>query len=139
MTEIAFFDTNVLVYLFDAGNPAKRKRAREILDRTSKHGNAAISSQVLQEFYVTITRKLAVPVEEETAERAVRDLSVLPVVIPDTSMILDAIARSRQKRMSFWDSLIVEAALASGASLLYSEDLQHGYATGGVKIENPFL
>ena len=125
MTGIAFFDTNVLVYLFDAGAPAKRERAQEILEQKAADGNAVLSTQVLQEFYVTITRKLAVPVDEETAEQAVRDLSVLPVVSPDPSMILGAIARSRRLRLSFWDSLILESAIASGAAILLSEDLQH--------------
>lgn len=139
MTEIVFFDTNILVYLFDSGSPAKQKRAQETLERATQDGNAVISTQVLQELYVTITRKLATPVDEETAEQAVRDLSVLPVVAPDTSMILGAISRSTRTHISFWDSLIIEAALVSGANRLLSEDFQHGYSVNGMKIENPFL
>jgi predicted nucleic acid-binding protein len=139
MSELVFFDTNVLVYLFDAGSPVKQKRAREILQGAVADGTAVLSSQVLQEFYVTVTRKLAPSVEEDTAEQAVRDLGTLPVVTPDTSMILQAIARSKRKRMSFWDSLIIETALASGASILLSEDLQHDAVYDGVTIRNPFL
>jgi len=139
MSGTAFFDTNVLVYLFDAGSPAKQKRAQETLRQSTEDGNAVLSTQVLQEFYVTITRKLAVTVDEDTAEQAVRDLSVLPVVTPDASMILGAIARSKRNHISFWDSLIIESALVSGASILFSEDFQHGSSFEGLKIKNPFL
>lgn len=135
----SFFDTNVLVYLFDSGSPDKQMRAREILQRTAKDGNAVLSTQVLEEFFVTITRKLAVPVDEKTAEQAVRELSILPVVTTDLPMILGAVSRSRRMHISFWDSLIMEAALASGASILLSEDLQHGFTFDGVQIENPFV
>jgi len=139
MSEIAFFDTNVLVYLFDSGTPAKQERARELLRQKAGDGDAVMSTQVLQEFYVTITRKLATPVDEETAEQAVRDLSTLPIVIPDSSMILGAIARSRRMHLSFWDSLILESAMVSGAALLLSEDLQHGSTVNGIRILNPFV
>lgn len=138
MSGIAFFDTNVLVYLFDSGSRTKQKRAREFLEREIKAGHAILSTQILQEFYVAVTRKLADPLDDETAERAVRDLAALPVVSVDTPMIFGAIARSRRERISFWDSLIIEAALASGATRLYSEDLQHGRAIDGLRIENPF-
>ena len=138
MSGIAFFDTNVLVYLFDSGSRTKQKRARELLECEIKAGHAILSTQILQEFYVAVTRKLADPLDDETAERAVRDLAALPVVSVDTPMIFGAIARSRRERISFWDSLIIEAALAGGATRLYSEDLQHGRAIDGLRIENPF-
>lgn len=139
MNEIAFFDTNVLVYLFDSESLTKQKRARELVRQTVADGAAVISSQVLQEFYVTVTRKLAVPLAEEIAEKAVRDLAVLPLVIPDASMILSAIKRSREDRISFWDSLILEAALSSGATILFSEDFQHDSQKNGLTIQNPFV
>ena len=138
MSGISFFDTNVLVYLFDSGSLTKQKRARELLECEIKAGHAILSTQILQEFYVAVTRKLADPLDDETAERAVRDLAALPVVSVDTPMIFGAIARSRRERISFWDSLIIEAALAGGATRLYSEDLQHGRAIDGLRIENPF-
>ncbi len=138
MTGVVFLDTNVLVYLFDADAPSKQKRAREILDKQVRGGQALLSTQVLQEFYVTVTRKLASPLDEKTAEQAVRDLASLPMVQLDSALILAAIARSREDRFSFWDALIIQAALSGGAQRLYSEDMQDGRMIEGLRIENPF-
>ncbi len=140
MTGVAFFDTNVLAYLFDADAPKKKTRAQEIFDKEARAGRALVSTQVLQEFYVTVTRKLAQPLDEDAAEKAVRHLAVLPAVVEvSTGIVLSAVARSRTDRISFWDALIIEAALAGGAERLYSEDLQHGRTMNGMRIENPFL
>lgn len=139
MSTPVFLDTNILVYLFDSGSPVKQKRAREIVDEHARTGRALLSTQVLQEFYVAVTRKLTKTLDEATAERAVHDLAVLPTVRIDIPMILAAVARSRCGHFSLWDALIVEAAIAGGARRLYSEDLQHGRTIEGVLIENPFL
>lgn len=133
-----FFDTNVLVYLYDADAPDKKERARELFEREALAGRLILSTQVLQEFYVTVTRKLAVPVEPKSAEDIVRNLSVFPVVSIDTDRILSAIGISRRYQSSFWDSLIIEAALTGGAERLLSEDLQDGQIIQGLIIENPF-
>ena len=116
MTGVVFLDTNVLVYLFDADAPSKQKRAREILDKQIRGGQALLSTQVLQEFYVTVTRKLASPLDERTAEQAVQDLALLPIVQLDSALILAAIARSREDRFSFWDALIIKSRFAASAS-----------------------
>lgn len=121
-----FFDTNVLVYLFDASAPRKKARAQELLKQAVGEGLALLSTQVLQEFFVAVTRKLSVPLPPEQAARAVRDLAKLPTVQVDAEMILQAIETMRRYRLSFWDSLIVQAALHGGATILYTEDLQHG-------------
>lgn len=133
-----FLDTNVVVYLFDRDAEAKRRRAREVLEVEATAGRLALSTQVLQEFYVTVTRKLAKPLDPGAALEAVKSLMALPTVPVDPALILAAIARSRSDALSFWDSLIIQAALASGASRLYSEDLQHGRIIEGMTIENPF-
>ena len=138
MTGVVFLDTNVLVYLFDADAPSKQKRAREILDKQVRDGQALLSTQVLQEFYVTVTRKLASPLDEQTAEQAVQDLALLPIVQLDSALILAAIARSREDRISFWNALIIQAALSGGAQRLYSEDMQDGRMIEELRIENPF-
>lgn len=135
----AFFDTNVLVYLFDADAPAKQNRARELLDREVRAGRAVLSTQVLQEFYVTVTRKLGHPLTPDVAYRAVADLSALPLVQVDRPMILSAIQRSHRDPLSFWDALIVQAALTAGAEVLHTEDLQHGRILDGLRFDNPFL
>lgn len=138
MTERVFLDTNILVYLFDRDAPAKQRAVREFLTSLPTADAVVISTQVLQEFYVTVTRKLAVPVKPATAAQAVYDLSTWPVVQVDPSLILLAIARSQSERLSFWDALIVEAALAGEAPHLYSEDLQDGRTLDGLTVVNPF-
>lgn len=135
----AFFDTNVLLYLFDLDEPEKKARAQEVFEGEVVAERAAVSTQVLQEFYVNATRKLRRPLSPEIAEARVRDFSTLPLVRVDANLILAAIARSRALQLSFWDALIVEAAHAAGADRLLTEDLQHGQLIEGLRIENPFL
>ena len=135
----SFFDTNVLVYLFDEDEPRKKARAQEIYEREAVAGRAVLSTQVLQEFYVNVTRKLSPPLSYEVAEERVRDLSRLSLVRVEAGMILSAIVRSRERMLSLWDALIVEAALKGGAYRLLTEDLQHGQVIEGLRIENPFL
>ena len=135
----SFFDTNVLVYLFDKDAPEKQARARVLLQNESEAGQVVLSTQVLQEFYVAVTRKLATPLQHAEAEQAVRHFATLPVAQIETSLILNAIQRSYLLRLSFWDALIVSTALRSGAGRLLTEDLQHGRVIEGMRIENPFL
>ena len=132
-----FFDTNILVYLFDAGAPAKQRQARSLLDKHTRAGETLLSTQVLQEFYVAVTRKLATVLEPEVAYEAVKELAVMPTVRVDTPLILSAIQLSRQHQLSFWDALIIRSALEGGASTLYSEDMQHGQTFGALTVENP--
>lgn len=134
-----FFDTNVLIYLFDNNEPEKKARAREVFEREARAGRAVLSTQVLQEFYVNVTRKLTPPLSSEVAEERVRDFSRLSLVRIEAGMILSAIVRSREYMLSFWDALIVESALRGGADRLLTEDLQHGQVIEGLRIENPFL
>jgi predicted nucleic acid-binding protein len=135
---LTFFDTNVLVYLFDQDAQGKRKRARQLFQSEVESGRFVTSTQVLQEFYVAVTRKLAVPLPSVDAEEAVRALAELTIAPIDPPLVLGAIARSRDMQVSFWDALIVEAALSAGASTLLTEDLQSGRQIGSLKIENPF-
>lgn len=135
----SFFDTNLLIYLFDKDEPEKKAGAQEVFEREARAGRAVLSTQVLQEFYVNVTRKLTPPLSSEVAEEKVRDFSKLPLVRVETAMILSAIVRSREYAFSFWDALIVESALKGGADCLLTEDLQHGQVIEGLRIENPFL
>lgn len=133
-----FLDTNVLVYLFDADAPEKQALARATFERLVLEGQVLLSTQVLQELYVTVTRKLAVPLGFDEALEVVRELAQLPMVQVDGPMVLKAIQLSQRYGFSFWDALIVQAALAGGAELLLTEDLQHGQLIAGLRIENPF-
>jgi predicted nucleic acid-binding protein len=135
----SFFDTNVLLYLFDASVPEKKALAQEVFSGEAEAGRAVLSTQTLQEFYVNATRKLAEPLSLEVAAEQVRNFSLLPLVRVDEAMILAAAERNRSMSISFWDALIVEAALKAGADRLLTEDLQHGQRIEGLRVENPFL
>jgi predicted nucleic acid-binding protein len=137
MTEPIFVDTNVWVYAVDAADPAKRERALEAT-APAPGRDLVVSTQVLTEFYAVVTRKLAVPVMVEDAEAMVRQLSVLPVVAVDASLVVSAIAGSREWRISIWDALIIRAAEIAGCPRVLSEDLADGATYGSVVVENPF-
>ena len=134
----SFIDSNVLVYLFDQDAPKKKAIAQQILQTEGSAGNIVISTQVLQEFYVTVTRKLAQPLKAATALDTVDRFAMLPLVAVDAPLILSAIRRSQKDVISFWDSLIIDSALKAGVQRLLSEDLQHGTIVDGMRIENPF-
>jgi predicted nucleic acid-binding protein len=133
-----FFDTNILVYAFDRDSPDRSRRAHELMREHVTSGGLLLSTQVLQEFYVTVTRKLARPLPEETALAALQRLASLPTVQVDSRLVLEAASRSRVLQLSFWDALIIQAAIEGGASHLLSEDLQHGRRIDGLTIQNPF-
>ena len=106
MTEPVFVDTNVWVYAVDAADPDKRARALAAI-APEPGRDLVVSTQVLTEFYAVVTRKLAVPVPAEDAEAMVRQLSLLPVVAVDASLVLSAIAGSGEWQVSIWDALIL--------------------------------
>jgi len=133
-----FLDTNVLVYLFDADSPAKQQRARDVVTELARAKRVVVSSQVLSEFYVTVTRKLAVPLKPASALRAMAAFTAYPVVPIDAALVQRAAAGSQTELLAFWDALILEAAVEGGAGSLYSEDLQAGRAYRGVTVVDPF-
>jgi len=133
-----FFDTNVLVYAFDEGEPEKRKVALGLIEEHLIGGDGTISVQVLREFYSAVRREPQ-PLSDEDATAAVRRLAGFSPISEDTGMVLRAVRRTGEMSISFWDALIVEAALKSGADRLFTEDLQHGQVIEGMRVENPFL
>jgi predicted nucleic acid-binding protein len=132
-----FFDTNILVYAFDEGEPEKRAVARQLVDEHLVEGDGMLSVQVLREFY-SATRKPAHPLPIEKAVDAVGYLATFSPIAEDARMVVGAVRRSRELTLSFWDALIVEAALRGGADRLLTEDLQHGQRIGDLTVENPF-
>ena len=134
-----FFDTNVLVYAFDHTAPAKSAVAQQLLAECIARSDAFFSTQVLQEFFTTVTRKLSTPLAHGEAERAVREFAKLPIVNADANLILDAIALSERYLLSLWDALIIQAALRAGAEILYTEDLQDGQIFDSLTVRNPFV
>lgn len=137
MTERSFLDTSILVYRFDRDEPQKQAVAGRLLDEAAPE-SLVVSTQVLQEFYVVTTRKLARPLSESAAADAVERLSALTVVGSDAAFVRAAIQISRAVRLSLWDALVVRAAVASGCDRVLTEDLQDGADIAGVRIVNPF-
>lgn len=134
--ERVFVDTNVLTYVFDDAEPEKQAQARACL--TGEQREIFVSTQVLQELYVSLTKGREPIATPEIAEAAVRAATGYSVVQIDTTLVLSAIAVARAHRLSFWDALIVSAAVNSGCQNLLSEDLNHGQIIEGVMVENPF-
>jgi len=132
-----FLDTNVLIYADDADSPQKQRIAQEIIRRGFTTGEAVLSTQVLQEYFVVATRKLKVPAE--AAQKKVELLSRLQVVNVGVQTILEAIKLHRLYSLSFWDALVVQCARAAGCLSLLSEDLQDGQSIEGVLVSNPFV
>jgi len=132
----SFFDTNVLVYADDKAAPAKQRRALDLVIEHRRAQTGVISLQVLQEYFVTVTRKLRV--EPSIARRKVELLAEFHVAVPDVADILAAIDLHRLHNLSFWDALVIRSAKQSGCSILFSEDMQHTRDLDGLKIVNPF-
>jgi predicted nucleic acid-binding protein len=137
-TSAEFCDTNVLVYAHGASTGTKRERARGLLDRLWDERVGALSVQVLQEFYVTVTRRVTPPLSPEAARQIVEHLSGWRVVEPTARDVLDAIDGSVRWRISFWDAMLLVAANRAGAAVLWSEDLNDGQTYGSVTVRNPF-
>lgn len=137
MSDRSFFDTNVLVYADDKATLAKQRRAIELVAEHRRAGTGVLSSQVLQEYFVTVTRKLHV--EAKIARRKVELLAEFDLVVPGLDDILAAIDLHRLHGFSFWDALVLRAAKESACTILYSEDLQPGRVIDGVQIVNPFV
>jgi predicted nucleic acid-binding protein len=133
-----FVDANILVYAYDASARDKHRIARKELSDLWDSGEGLISTQVLQEFYVAITKKVPRPADSELAKVIIQDLLQWRVVINDGQSILDAIDIQRQHRLDFWDALIIQSAIKGGAEVLLSEDFESGRLIEGVRITNPF-
>lgn len=133
-----FFDTNVLVYFVDADEPEKQEISRLLVREHLAEGDGTISVQVLREFFWA-SRRLRTPVSYETASEAVEYFAKFSPLREDADMVLRAVRRHREMSLSFWDALIVEAALKAGADRLFTEDLRHGQVIEGMRVENPFL
>lgn len=139
MTGPAFVDTNILVYSRDAGEPVKQALARELLDFLWESRLGRISQQVLQEYYVTVTRKLKPGLSKPDAREDIeallawQPLAATSVNFPKAWDIEDRFG------LSWWDSLIVASALQAGCVFLFSEDLQDGLKIDGLQIRNPLV
>ncbi|GBD31508.1 MAG: twitching motility protein PilT [Gemmatimonadales bacterium] len=135
-----FVDTNVLVYARDASEPEKQPRAMQWIEQLWRQRAGRLSTQVIQEYYVTVTQKLQPGLDRAAARSDVRALAAWEPVVPDIWLVEDAWQLQDRYGFSFWDALIVAAAVRSRCAYLLSEDFEDGLAVDGVvTVVNPFL
>jgi predicted nucleic acid-binding protein len=136
MSVESFIDTNVLVYAVSSapGEAAKKARALELVERA----DFGLSAQVLQELYVTVTRKISNPLSPEAAVALIEELRKFPMAPTDYPLVIAGIETSLRFGVSYWDGAIVAAAARLGAPTLFTEDLNHGQQYGSVRVVNPF-
>ena len=134
-----FVDTNVLVYAHDVTAGDKHDRARGLLEELWDSREGCLSVQVLQEFFVTTTRKIPKPLEAPTAGQIIDDFTLWHVHAPAARDVLAAIDIHQQTGASFWDAMIVRSAQELSCRTLYSEDLNPGQTYMGIRVSNPFL
>lgn len=133
-----FVDTNILIYAHDIDAGSKHETAKSVLDELWTERTGVLSVQVLQEFYINVTRKIPTPLSKESARLVVSSYSMW---CTETSAVeISAAFRIEdESRIGFWDALIVASAAKSGASRILSEDLNNGQRIAGILIENPFV
>jgi predicted nucleic acid-binding protein len=134
-----FVDTNILVYAYDVTAGDKHSRARALVEELWDTREGCLSVQVLQEFFVTTTRKIPKPLEAPGAARIVGDLAHWHVHAPAASDVLAATEIHQRAGTSFWDAMILRSAKELGCQTLQSEDLNPGQAYEGIQVRNPFL
>jgi predicted nucleic acid-binding protein len=137
MSDRTFVDTNILIYAHDVDAKAKHEIAKAVLAELWSGRNGALSLQVLQEFYVNLTRKIPSPLSKGAARPVVESYTAWCVETTPAE-IATAFRLEDECRIGFWDALIVAAALKCGATRILSEDLNAGQMIAGVRIENPF-
>ncbi len=133
-----FVDSNILIYAFDIDSGVRHDRAKQVLKELWNEKSGAVSMQVLQEFYNVVTRKIATPLPRTMARRIVRQYArwCVPTGPADIEV---AFSLEDAAQISFWDALIVSAAIKAGAKRILTEDLNIGQKIAGVLIENPLL
>jgi predicted nucleic acid-binding protein len=136
MSDRAFVDTNILVYAHDSSAGAKHQKARDLVEDLWADRSGVLSTQVLQELYVSL-RKAPHPLPVAEARLVVADYLRWEVVVNNGESVLEAAELEARYRISFWDALIVQAAVAGGVEILYSEELSSGQAYGSLRVVNP--
>ena len=137
MSDKYFVDTNILMYAHDTSAGTKHRRAKEIVEELWRDRTGAVSTQVLQELAVNLRRKTGRPIDAKATREIVADYLTWQVVVNGGDAILEALDLESRYQVSFWDALVLQAAHASGAEVLYSEDLSDGQTYGSVRVINP--
>jgi predicted nucleic acid-binding protein len=138
MSDRYFVDTNILMYAHDATAGEKHARAKALVEELWRDRTGVVSTQVLQELAVSLRRNVRRPVDSRATREIIADYLTWQVVVNGGESILEALELEARYQISFWDALIVQATQASGATLLYSENLSHGQTYGTVRVHNPF-
>ena len=137
MSDKYFVDTNILTYAHDASAGAKHERAKALVEELWRDRTGVVSSQVLQELSVNLRRKAGRPLDAKATRDIIADYLTWQVVVNGNESILEAIDLEGRYQISFWDALILQAAQASGAEVLLSEDLSEGQTYGSMRVTNP--
>src|SRR5580765_1902622 len=135
---LSFVDSNILVYAFDKSSSPKKLVAQRLMNELMADDLLRVSTQVLQELFVTLTRKVSQPCSSEEALTVLEDLAAWPLMVVDYAAIRAAGGLADQAKVSFPDALAVVAAARTGAAVLYTEDLNDRQEILGVRIRNPF-
>jgi len=132
-----FVDTNILIYAHDVSAGEKHERAKALVEELWRDRTGIVSTQVLQELAVNLRRKSRRALDVQATREIIADYLTWQVVVNGGESILDALDFESRYQLSFWDALVVQAAHASGAEILYSEDLSAGQRFGSVRVVNP--
>ena len=138
MTARYFIDTNILIYAHDTAAGEKHERAKALVEELWETRAGVVSTQVLQELAVNLRRKSKNPPDAKATREIVSDYLAWQVVVNGADSILEALEIEARYQVSFWDALVIQAAHAAGADILYSEDLSNGQLYGDVTVRNPF-
>ncbi len=138
MSDKTFVDTNVLIYAHDVDAKRKQDIAKSLLQELWSSRSGVLSMQVLQEFYINVTRKISIPLGRDVARQVVNTYSIW-CVETSPAEIATAFRIEDESRIGFWDALIIASAARSGATKILSEDLNAGQKISGLRIENPFI
>jgi predicted nucleic acid-binding protein len=139
MSDKVFLDTNILIYAHDSGTGIKHERARDVMDRLWSSRQGVLSTQVLQEFAISLRKKISPPLSARETREWITQYMRWEVVVNTSRSILNALEVEERYQISFWDALIVQAAESAGAEMLYTEDLSDGQTYGSVRVINPLL
>ena len=134
-----FYDTNILVYMSDTRDAAKQRRATQHFEQSFRTSQVVLSTQVLHELINVITRKIKPNLSLEQITERLQGFFQLELISSDAMSIQAALRLMQKYQTSWWDALILEAALRADADVLVSEDFSHGQRFGKLVVENPFL
>ncbi len=139
MNDKIFIDTNILVYAHDLDAGIKHETANKTVSDLWEKKSAVISTQVLQEFYVTLSKKIPKPLSGNTVRGIIKSYLSWEIIVNEPKLILQASEIEESYKISFWDALIVAAAFSGNASTIMTEDLNSGQYIEGILIKNPFV